>query len=42
MLRIDNDGDLCGNEFENFVRGVVYQGNRLLHTHLNIMELQKG
>jgi hypothetical protein len=26
----------------NYVRSVVYKGRRLLHTHLNKMELQKG
>jgi hypothetical protein len=31
-----------GMNLNNFVRSVVLQGKRLLHTHLNILELQKG
>jgi hypothetical protein len=31
-----------GMNLNNYVRISVYQGGRLLHIHLNRMELQKG
>jgi hypothetical protein len=36
---VENSAEINSN---NFVRSVVEQGRRLLHTHLNRMELQKG
>jgi hypothetical protein len=32
----------AGMNLKNYVRSVVYKGRRLLHIHLNRMELQKG
>jgi hypothetical protein len=42
VLRTNNGRELCGNEFKEFVRSVVYQGKILLHIHLSRMELEKG
>ena len=42
VLRTDNGGEFCGNEFEDFCKKCGIQGKRLLHTHLNRMELLRG
>jgi hypothetical protein len=42
VLRTDNGGELCGNEFEEFCKKCGIEGRRLLHTLLSRMELQKG
>ena len=41
MLRIDNGGELCKKEFEEFCKKCGMHDIILLHTHLRKMELQK-
>ena len=42
VLRIDNGGEFCGNEFEEFCKKCGIARKRLLHKHLNIMEFPRG
>jgi hypothetical protein len=42
VSRTDNGGHFCGNEFEEFCKKCDIARQKLLHIHLNKMELQKG
>ena len=42
VLRTDNGGELCWNQFEDFCKKCGIERKRLLHTHLNRMQLLRG
>ena len=42
VSRIENGGEFYGNEFEELCKKCSIEDRRLLHIHLNRMELHKG
>ena len=42
VLRLDNGGQFCGNEFKEFCKKCSIERKILLHTHLNRMEFLRG
>jgi hypothetical protein len=39
---MDNGGEFCENEFEEFCKKCGITRQKILHSHLKRMELQKG